>query len=218
MFSGPSLVSVATSLERERAAQPVRVATRASSIPIMSLRPNPHKSWAGSDLVTCSPSIGWELVSPFVADSRQYVAKYQQDRDRTWIAYPGACGKSGCIRTTGQSFQGCVSLSKRSGGHPFMVIRDTIGPNRMGAPRSTRLPAGTLDAERLRGRVIVGSCSLVHFLTLESSNPRTIGRLAHCQEKRWLHSVPTRREFVGNPFPSPIENRSHNTRIAILRK
>jgi hypothetical protein len=82
MFSGPSLVSVATSLERERAAQPVRVATRASSIPIMSLRPNPHKSWAGSDLVTCSPSIGWELVSPFVADSRQYVAKYQQDRDR----------------------------------------------------------------------------------------------------------------------------------------
>jgi hypothetical protein len=105
MFSGPSLVSVATSLERERAAQPVRVATRASSIPIMSLRPNPHKSWAGSDLVTCSPSIGWELVSPFVADSRQYVAKYQQDRDRTWIAYPGACGKSGCTRTTGQSFR-----------------------------------------------------------------------------------------------------------------
>jgi hypothetical protein len=80
MFSGPSVLSVRASLERERAAQPVRAATRASSIPFTSRGPNPHKSWAGSNLVICTQQVGRGLVSLFVADSRQSVAKYQQGK------------------------------------------------------------------------------------------------------------------------------------------
>jgi hypothetical protein len=58
MFSGPSPVSVATSLERERAAQPVRGATRASSIPIARPGLKPHNSYHDSSLLTSPKRFG----------------------------------------------------------------------------------------------------------------------------------------------------------------
>jgi hypothetical protein len=90
-----------------------------------------------------------------------------------------------------------------------MVIPDTIGPNRMGAPSSTRLPAGTLDAGRMRGRVIVASCSLVHFLTLESSNHRSIGALV----KKSGGYIQYRRVESSLAIPSQV--RSETDRITL---
>lgn len=218
-FRDRPFYSVWTSLERERAAQPVRAATRASSIPFTSLRPNPHKSWADTHLVIWSRSIGRGLFSPFVADSRQSVAKYQQRSDRLGWHHQGHC----CTELLRQSCaavpSGRLFLSKRSYAHgsgSWLTLTSRAESHRCSKVgrravwhRGCGRHAGVLYP------VIVQSCPTVQLLTPDSSNHRS---MSHRQQKQWLHSVRTRRVVVRSAFPKPIESRSPNTRVAILPK
>jgi hypothetical protein len=140
--------SVATSLERERTAQPVRVATRASSIPFTSLRPNPHKLWADTSLVTCWRSLGQRLILTFVADSRQSVAKYQQPERSDSLASSQFSDDVVTVETTRLSFLGlrsCPSVPQRTCRPTWLIL--TLSWRTSIPLRTDRFDSGTADAE-----------------------------------------------------------------------